>query len=252
MKLKKDGFEIEYKIVGNKSKNSIVLISGWLHNFENEVDFVKSLAKYYKVVTIKYPGYYGAKDLNTLPSKYILSDIVYSVIKNLKLNNYSLLGFSLGCQVVLHTVEKYKLKNKVVLISPTMESLEKDTPYLLKLFLKNRKIFELIRKNKTLSKLIVDMAYKKISRVTENSKRLNSQGFNNPNISLTGAFDTLYFGVTNFIDPRKYSSQTKFIFGEKEILQNSFKGKYTTIKNMGHGGFKKFSSDIITAVIEKK
>lgn len=248
MKLKNNNFEIEYNTYGNKNKTSIVLVSGWLHNFDNETKFINKLSKYLKVITIKYPGYYGSTELISLPNKYTLSDIVFTVIKHLKLTDYTLLGFSLGCQTVLHIVEKYKLKNKIILVSPTMEGLEKETPYLIKLFLKNRKVFEFIRKNKILSKFVIDLAYKKISKVTEN-KKSKTRGFNNPNISLIGAFDTLYFGVTNFIDPRKYSSQTKFIFGSKEILQNNFTGKYTTIKNMGHGGFKTFYNDIIGAII---
>lgn len=248
MKLKVNNHGKKYSIFGEKNKSSIVLISGWLHNFENEVEFVRKLSKYFKVVIIKYPGYYGVKDLKSLPSKNTYPNIVYGVIKKLKLSGYSLLGFSLGCQVVLHTVEKYKLKNKTVLISPTMDSLEKDTPYLIKLFLKNRKVFKFIRHNKVLTKIIIDLAYRKITKITEN-KRSKTNNFNNPNISLTGAFDTLYFGVTNFIDPRKYSPQTKFIFGSKEILQSKFKGKYITVKGMGHGGFKTFSDDIISAII---
>lgn len=248
MELRNNDYSKAYSVFGKSNKSPIILLSGWLHNFENEAEFVRKLSKYFKVVIIKYPGYYGVKDIKSLPSKNTFPDIVYGVIKKLKLSGYSFLGFSLGCQVVLNTVEKYKLKNKIILISPAMESLKKDAPYIIKLFLKNRKVFKFIRNNKVLSKIIVDLAYRKITKITEN-KRSKTNNFNNPYISLTGAFDTLYFGVTNFIDPRKYISQTKFIFGEKEVLQNKFKGKYVTIKDMGHGGFKTFSDDIISAII---
>ena len=212
---------LDYKVFGDKKQKTIILLSGWLHNFENEKDFLNKLTKYFRVITVKYPGYYGATDLNCLPEAYTYSDIVYSLIKKLKLKNFILLGFSLGCQIVLHTVSKYKLKNKIILISPTTHNLDEDVPYVLRLFIKNRKIFELIRKNSLISKLIVNMAYNKISRITQ-GKKVRTNGFKNSNITLNGAFDTLYFVSTNFINPKDFVKQTKFIFGSNEILQHKF------------------------------
>lgn len=218
-------------------KKTIVLLPGWLHNFENETIFVNELKRHFNIVIIKYPGYYGEKGLDDLPGKYDLSDLVYSKIKDVNLKNYYLLGFSMGCQVVLHTVKKYNLKNKIILISPTMRNLEDQAPFLLRPLLKNRYFFKLIRISKYFSGLIVDMAYKSISQITENRK-LTKNKFNNLNITITGAFDTLYFLVTNFINPKEYKKQAYFIFGDKEILQKDMKSSdYSLIKNCGHGNF---------------
>ena len=234
------------------TKKSIVLLSGWLHNFENETEFVDELSKNFNVTIIKYPGYYGEKDLERLPKKFDLADYIYSKIKSLKLKDYTFVSFSMGCQVALHVIKKYDLTNKVILISPTTSDLTLKVPFLLKPFLKNELIFGFIRENEYLSKLIVNMAYKKISVVTENGK-VERSNFNNKNITTKGAFDTLYFLITNFIDPIKYSKQTSLIFGDKEILQKSLKpNEYWIIKDCGHGGFEKrykeFSKTIISLV----
>lgn len=230
------------------TKKSIVLLSGWLHNFENETEFVDELSKNFNVTIIKYPGYYGEKDLERLPKKFDLSNDIYSKIKSLKLENYTLVAFSMGCQVALHIVKKYDLRNKAILISPTTSDLTLEVPFLLKPFLKNELIFGFIRGNEYLSKLIVNMAYKKISVVTENGKADGSK-FNNKNITTKGAFDTLYFLITNFIDPKKYSKQTSLIFGDKEILQKSLKpNEYSIIKDCGHGGFEKRYKEIIRII----
>jgi len=225
------------------TKKTIVLLSGWLHNFENETKFVKKLNKYFKIVVIKYPGYYGEKDFDKLPNKYDLADLTYSKIRNLGLKNFYILGFSMGCQVVLHTVMKYKLKNKLILISPTTQTLENEVPYFVKPFLKNRGLFKIVRKSDLLSTLLVNMAYKKISKITENG-HLGKKAFSNSKISTKGAFDTLYFLVTSFINPTTYKNQTTFIFGEKEILQKGFIAKFKTIKNMGHGGFDQHCNEL--------
>lgn len=217
------------------NKKTIVLLPGWLHNFENETKFIHELQKYFNVVTIKYPGYYGIKELNNLPVKYDLPKYVYSKLKRLKSKSYYLLGFSMGCQVVLHLVNKYNLKNKIILISPTAHSLEDEAPFLIKPFLRNIRFFKFIRNSNFLSKLLVNMAYRKIFKVTEN-KQIDKTVFDNPNITTKGAFDTLYFLTTCFVNPIIYRNQATFIFGEKEILQKKFAGKYKTIKNMGHGG----------------
>lgn len=218
-------------------KKTIVLLPGWLHNFENETKFVNELKRHFNIVIFKYPGYYGEKGLNDLPRKYDLSDLVYSKIKDLNLKNYYLLSFSMGCQVALHTVKKYNLEKKIILISPTMQTLEDKVPLLLRPLLKNRYFFKLIRSSKYISGLMVDMAYKSISHITENGK-ITKNKFNNLNITTTGAFDTLYFLVTNFINPTEYQKQSYFIFGDKEILQKDMKASdYSLIKNCGHGNF---------------
>lgn len=232
---------IDHKKVGITTSGTkgqtLILLPGWTHDFQYEAKFVQELAKKHKVVTISYPGYFESQENYKSMSMLFLAEIVDSVIKQLKLKDFKLIGFSMGCQVVLKYIDTFNKTAKAVLISPTLSPL---TDYLnpaqIKL-VKARFVLKLVRISNYLKPRLVNLAYSKIGSITEGKQK--DIYFKSKSVSINGAFDTLVAMATSFVDPLKYKDNVEFIFGDKEILQNNLKGviEYKVLKNTGHGAF---------------
>lgn len=243
--VKVENKNIEIHIYGNKDRE-IVLLPGWTHNFQDETKFITELSKNYQVISISYPGYMKSDDNKHAQSMKFLSKIVHLVVQNLELKNYEILGFSMGSQVALAYKKYYNKKAKCTLLSPPIQPVGNMVPKWGKFILSSQKTINFFRKSDSLKLFLINQAYKNIYTITEGRKR--SIEFTNSKISLNGAFDTLIATLTSFINPTDFKKDISYIFGEKEILQNSFKSKFKTIKNSGHGDFNKHYIDLVKAI----
>jgi pimeloyl-ACP methyl ester carboxylesterase len=239
--MKKKFVMVDHKKVGisisGTNGQPFILLPGWTHDFQYETKFLEELAKKHKVVTISYPGYLDSEENYKAMSMAFLAKIVDSVIKHLKLMDFKLVGFSMGCQVVLKYIDIYNKDVKAILISPTTKSLKSTLNHYQKLLVQGKLLLKMVRLNSRLKLHLVNLAYCQIGNITEGEN--NQNYFKSKSVSINGAFDTLIALLTSFIDPLKYKENIEFIFGEKEVLQNGIKGhaEYKLIKDAGHGVF---------------
>ena len=231
-----DNNNVEFNIYG-KSKNCLILLSGWTHDFQYDKSFINELEKKRKVITISYPGYSGSYESNKAQSMKFLSGLIDLIVLELKINKFELVGFSIGCQVVLEYLKNHP-KQRAILISPVMHSLTENIPFYGKIILRSDFLVSFIR-NFTLLKLsLVNIAYSKIATVTEGKKRHSK--FSDDKVSLNGAYDTLIATLKSFINPLLYKDRIRFVFGENEVdrkILDSKAIKYNILKNAGHGSF---------------
>lgn len=239
--------KIEVNNYGEKGK-TILLLAGWTHDFQYETNFIKALAINHKVITFSYPGYAGSDETKNAQTIEYLSSIIENIVHKLELNEFTLVGFSMGCQVVLSYLESHP-KQKAILISPIMHSLLHDTPGYGKFLLSSSILINLIRSITPIKKFLVDKAYSNISGVTEGS--YDSAKFDDPHVTLNGAYDTLIATINSFIDPIEYKDRVKFIFGDKEIEKrrlDNHKVKYLAINDSGHGVFDSRYKEIVKLI----
>jgi len=237
-----DGLKIEVNKFGSGDK-TLILLAGWTHDFQYERRLIRQLSRKNTVYTISYPGYSGSDETPKAQSMRYLSEIIDTVAALLELKHFTLVGFSMGCQVVLNYLKRH-IFQKAILISPITEPLDKSIPFYGKLIMHSNLLIKLTRRSRLLKFHLVQKAYWNIGNVTENVKRKII--FRETHVTLTGAFDTLIANLTSFIDPLKYRRRVRFIFGEKEVLQKTLDKngvKYDVIKNSRHGQFFKKASD---------
>lgn len=245
-----DGKKLELNEFGSGPK-TLLLLSGWTHDFQTEEKFLLELAKQFRVITISWPGYAASEVNPKAQSMKFLASIVQCVITELGLKNVHVVGFSMGCQIALHYVRYFNNNARLILISPPTKSFISEAPLYGKLLLSSHFIISVARAIQPIKKFMVNKAYSEIERVTENSRHKGA--FEVKSASYDGAFDTLVALLTSFIDPLTVQSNVGFIFGEKEILQKSLDNKnaiYKTIKGIGHGAFGTHYKELASAVIE--
>lgn len=131
-----DGRRVEVNIFGDK-KHALVFLAGWTHDFQYETELIEALTKECRVITISYPGYSGSEVNPKARSMDFLSKLVDQVIESLGLTNFTLIGFSMGCQVALNYITKHP-KQKAILISPVTHSLLDDSPTYIKFIVKSK------------------------------------------------------------------------------------------------------------------
>jgi hypothetical protein len=240
--------KVEINIIGS-GENTLILLSGWTHDFQYEKDFLIELSKYYKVVTISYPGYLGSEENRHAQKMWFLASLVDEVVHKLNLKNYKLLGFSMGCQVALKYIDKYNKNTKAILISPTSNSPKDMLNVFQNLIIQSKILIGVFRENSKLKVELINLAYGKIGKITENSD--NKSYFKDKSVTLNGAFDTLIALLTSYTNPLKYKNNIMFIFGDNEILQNKLKEKKVDIielENASHGAFKTKYKEIVKLI----
>jgi pimeloyl-ACP methyl ester carboxylesterase len=242
-----DNKKIEVNIYGSKG-STLILLAGWTHDFQYENSFINKLATNHVVITFSYPGYAQSEENYKAQSAKFLSNIISSVTHFLNIEDFTLIGFSMGCQIVVNYLQDHP-KQKAVLISPILHSLIEDTPAYGKLLLSSSFLINLVRKTKIIKSFLVNKAYSNIGKVTENAK--NRSQFKAERLSLNGAYDTLIATLTSFIDPVEYKSRIKFIFGDGEVMQSrldNHKISYSVIKESGHGSFEENYDQIVKLI----
>ncbi len=110
---KSEGAEIEFKIKNNEEKEDVLILHGW--EGSSKSDFIPELKK-----DLKGKGHnvFALDMLNTeTPNFDEWFEFVEEKIRKNNLNNFSIVGYSMGGHLALKLAEKYKIK-KLILVSP--------------------------------------------------------------------------------------------------------------------------------------
>ena len=234
--IRHEDVKIELNVFGTAPK-TLIFLAGWTHDFQYEPPLIRLLQKKFRVVTISYPGYAKSQESTRAESMRFLSTIIDSVVASLNIRDYTLVGFSMGCQVAVDYLKRHP-SARAVLISPVMHPLIEDTPWYGKLLLSSSMFINAIRVLPGIKRMLVEKAYSMIGGVTEGKK--NTSGFTDSRLSVTGAYDTLIAALTSFTDPLFFKDRIRFIFGDEEVLQRKhdmMNIRYEVIHHAGHGAF---------------
>lgn len=108
---------VNYEIVGEKNKETLIVLHGWGRNLRDWLAVSQILSSKYKVVSIDLPGFGGTsypseKDLGT----YDYADFVLNFMKKLDIQYPILLGHSLGGRIGIVMGAEEGLLKELVLV----------------------------------------------------------------------------------------------------------------------------------------
>ena len=112
-----DNVLLNYEILGNKKKNTILILHGWGRTKAEWFQTGKMLSDKYKVVLLDLPGFGGS--LSMSKSSYDIYDyanLVNKFVKKLKINKLILLGHSFGGKISIVVASKNKTVQKLILV----------------------------------------------------------------------------------------------------------------------------------------
>jgi len=102
-----NNLKVRYSVEG-KGK-TIVLLHGFLESLAIFSELTIDLAKHFQVICVDIPGH-GKSETNTQNSMDYISDVVNSVLNELRIEKYFIFGHSMGGYATLAFVEKYPEK----------------------------------------------------------------------------------------------------------------------------------------------
>jgi pimeloyl-ACP methyl ester carboxylesterase len=85
----------------------IVLLHGFTESLKIWTGFAAQLSKKYRVITIDLPGHGKSDSLSAVHSMELMADVVYMVLKKLRIGKCLMVGHSMGGYVTLSFAEKY-------------------------------------------------------------------------------------------------------------------------------------------------
>ena len=101
--------DINYSVKGS-AKQVVVLLHGYLESKEMWNELSDFLSEKYKVICIDLPGHGKTKTFGNEHSMEFMVDVVNTVIQELNINKFLLVGHSMGGYVSLAFAEKYSEK----------------------------------------------------------------------------------------------------------------------------------------------
>lgn len=99
-----NGLNINYEVLGENNTNEVLILHGWGANLQSFSPVAKHLSKNCKVYSIDFPGFGKSQEPE---SAYTVSDyakLVLEFIKNMNINNPTLIGHSFGGRVIIKLV----------------------------------------------------------------------------------------------------------------------------------------------------
>ncbi len=108
--------KINYKQYGKGE--DVVLLHGWGQNIEMMKPLGDNLADHYRITIIDLPGFGLSKEPVYALSIFEYADIVYELLKELKIDNPIMMGHSFGGKISLAYATKYKTDKVVSLAGP--------------------------------------------------------------------------------------------------------------------------------------
>lgn len=111
---------INYEQFG-KGKD-IVLLHGWGQNIGMMKPLVTELAKTHRITLVDLPGFGQSEEPKKLLTVHDYADIINELLKELKVNNPSLIGHSFGGKISIVYTSKYKVDKLVLFGSPCFAS----------------------------------------------------------------------------------------------------------------------------------
>lgn len=210
-----------------KGRRSVLFFPGWTHPIENEKKLLKTLSNTYTIHSINPPGYNNNPDGNHPYTLADLADSIHIYIKKEKLNNATLIGFSMGCKIIMQYIKKYRHTGQLVFIGcPTKEY---PVPAWGRLVLKNKTAIEIIRQNQLFKRAIVNKA---LSILNE-----KPTSFTSNTVTTAGAFDSLIALLKDQNDWKVKAKKATFIYGSQDPYLTEFKKHFSnahSIKNAPH------------------
>lgn len=121
-----NGYTVEVRRAGVRSAQAIVLVHGIGVSSRYFLPLAEELAKYYDVTVVDLPGYGTAPDPKHALSIAELGGVVAAYIQQELAGSAVLVGHSMGCQIVAHTVRDHpQLCDKLILLAPTVNKWER-------------------------------------------------------------------------------------------------------------------------------
>ena len=219
------------------SKKHLILLPGWVHNFQNNTEFISYLERDFIVHTISYPGYADTPESKSAQSLSSLAEMINTYAMEKSLKTFIIVGFSFGTQVTLKYIDQYNPKQRAVLIGPSFKSYhDRAKPYMITLA-NSKLLTDLIRLVRPIKYALVNFAYHSAQQLTPESK---AEDFKEVNTTLNGAFDTIVAVMRDYTSPQKYTNNTNVIYGEYDALKETadqVEARYQTIEGVGHYPF---------------
>lgn len=126
---KVDDYDVLVVRNSSRSPETVVMIHGIGVSHAYFKPFMKAMAPWCQVYALDLPGYGTARDPEEVLSIEQLSGIVNAFIKQHRLKNVTIIGHSMGSQIVVQSVLKdMKLYKKCILLAPTIHKHERTLP----------------------------------------------------------------------------------------------------------------------------
>lgn len=243
--------KIQVNEYGNSENPTIICLGGWTLPIEDGKIFLEKLSKNFHIYTLNYPGYLNSHASIKAQSLNFLSSLIDLVIREMKINNFHLLGVSMGGQTVLRYIKNSKFQNKVILIGSSAYPVKKNASGFAKIIIKANILVSITRSIGPLKYKLVNDAFKTAQLLTKNVREIINFEVNS--CSLNGAFDT-FIGILKDSELPKSGEKFFYIYGERddyarEVKENNIQN-VNIINDAGHIPYFRSPKEVV-AVIKK-
>ena len=114
--------KINYEYFDNKSNVYLVYLHGWGQNIEMMMPIANPFIKKHNVLIVDLPGFGSSMEPDSVWSVFDYSDMLNSLVKELKIKKPILIGHSFGGKVSICYALKYEVSKLVLLASPYKKS----------------------------------------------------------------------------------------------------------------------------------
>jgi len=108
-----------YEVLGSNNQRAILILHGWGHSLENWKVVAEKLAKEYKVILLDLPGFGSSSVPIVTFGTQEYSEFINEFVKKIGLNNFILIGHSLGGKIAIKNSVKNLKIERLFLISPS-------------------------------------------------------------------------------------------------------------------------------------
>lgn len=108
-----------YEVLGSNNQKAILIMHGWGQSLENWRIVAKKLAKEYKVFLLDLPGFGGSSVPTVTFGIKEYSEFIDEFVKKMNIDNFILIGHSLGGKIAIKNSVKNSNVERLFLISPS-------------------------------------------------------------------------------------------------------------------------------------
>lgn len=235
---------------------AIVLLHGLTESLEIWKEFSEALAKQFRVICIDLPGHGKSECLGYVHTMELMADCVHSLLKNLRLKKYVVVGHSMGGYVAVALGELYPDNIKGLCLfhstasSDTTEK-QKDRERTIKVIKQNHKSFI----QKLIPGLFAEQNKKKLKAEISALKKVAAK---TPKQGLIAAMEGMKIRPDREIILRFAPFPIFFIIGKEDPVINAEKMVVQAeiprdtgmllLENVGHMGFLETKEETLNAV----
>lgn len=188
-------------------KTTLLVFPAWSHPVEKETLFLNILSKKFRVISIQLPGYFGNPDASKFNNFNFLAREITSELNKNKITNPILLGFSLGCRLIMEFNNVYPNNFQQIFVTCPIKAFK--VPIWARPLITSEFILNILRKNHYFTRQMVEIALRKITN-DPNSVLIADK------VTLLGAFDSLLALLNSKIDLNKELKRATFIYGDND------------------------------------